>query len=1188
MENVADIKSPEPEAGGKSVSGEGWNGPSQSEVVGDQQTEFGAALMRVLSDKAVQHLEAHSPCELLVAVREADTDRVKDLCAAGADLDGGYRPGGTPLLVAAFLGFEDVVEALLDSGADVDATSTERVCTALHVAAYFGRVEIVQALCAAGAAVNRTDAFEVRALFLAESAAVSRTLLEYGADVNLRCGPEMRTALHAAVDVGNAEGVRFLCTVGADVNRTDARGMTPLHLTVRLRNGVEMASALIGAGADKGCSGPEGFAPLHEAGRYGCADLVRLLCSAGVEVDRASDEGKTALHCCMSHADTTAAVEVLLEYGADVNRSYGPSNRTALHVASANGHHELVRLVCRAGARIEQVGTEGAAPLHLAAAFGGTEAVTALLECGADVNCVTEKYGFTPLHIAAKGGSAELVRVMCAAGAKVDAIPSDGLTALCYAVHFGNVSVAAALLVGGAEVDRVDAHGKTALHWSISSDSSAAAVSTLLNAGADVDRPSGHKLRTALHLAALLGRTEPARVLCAGGAKVDQKDAEGRTALHLAALMDEAGVARVLLERGADPNATRSDGEPPLLDAVRIGSVELVGLLCEGGAAVDRLDSSGKTALYFAVLHDKGDVARVLLEHGAREDAPESDQLPPLYLAAVLGHAKVARALCAAGSNLQVMNNFGLTPLHAAARAGFDEVVQVLLEHGADVNTRDSSLVRTPLYLAAESLRSKCVRTLCEAGADTSIQSSNGRTPLAEATLSFDVDTIAALCEFGADPNSPIISTPLFTPLIFSALHGRADVVKMLLKAGAHADLCGENGVTSLYGAADLNRHAVLEELLLAGADTEARPVGPERETSLQAACRKSNVESVLVLLRGGADEAAPVRVVRPCPRPSPSPRCGGAARAAQAVRATEAPAPVTAAAAVAPVRCMGRAAPAPALAPVATSLDLVGMGKLNPGQDPEERCEGETDEQFAARRDPTAIKRIREALLQATRDKLWARRGGLVMLRARLEKDLPREARRERGEGRDRGKRRAVTDAKRTTLETTRREGDRADGRIASDIRATPEGKRKRTWARQEEGRGRSGEGGQGGADKLGVLGKRRAGELPTRPAGKLLKTGVIVVDHRQMDGGQALGAVGRGGVCDVSEIVALGAGAAASARGLASDEMQMVDEVNGDDGCGVVGCCASSADLREGMGRLLELAQVEEGAFRHVACFL
>ncbi|CAM9779735.1 unnamed protein product, partial [Laminaria digitata] len=1063
---------PEPETGGEAKSGEACHdGASESDLMSDQQTEFGAAVMAALNEKAFLDVESYKPSELVLAVRESDVDRINELCAEGADLDGGYLPAGTPLLLAAFLGFASVVEALLDCGADVDATSTERVCTPLHAAAYFGRVDAVRALCAYGASVNRTDAFEVRALFLAESAAVSRALLEYGADVNLSSGPEMRTALHAAVDIGNAEAVSFLCTMGADVNRTDARGMTPLHLTVRLRNGVEMASTLIGAGADKGCSGPDGFTPLHEAGRYGCVELVRLLCSAGVEVDRASEEGKTALHCCMSHGDTAAAAEVLLEFGADVNRSYGPSNRTALHVASANGHHELVKLVCRAGAKIEQVGAEGAAPLHLAAAFGGTEAVTVLLECGADVNCVTEKYGFTPLHIAAKGGSAELVRVMCAAGAKVDAIPSDGLTALCYAVHFGNVSVAAALLVGGADVDRVDAHGKTALHWSISADNSASAVTTLLEAGADINRPSGHKHRTALHLAALLGRTEPARELCAAGARVDQKDVEGRTALHLAALMDEADVARVLLDRGADPNATRSDGEPPLLDAVRIGSVKLVALLCKAGAEVDRVDSSGKTALYFAVLHDKGDVAQVLLEHGARKDAPESDQLPPLYLAAVLGHANVARALCSAGSNLQVINNFGLTPLHAAARAGFDEVVKVLLEHGADVNARDSSLVRTPLYLAAESLRSKCVRSLCAGGADTSIQSSNGRTPLAEATLSFDVESLSALCEFGADPNSPIISTPLFTPLIFSALHGRADVVRMLLKAGAHADLCGENGVTSLYGAADLNRHAVLEELLEAGADTEARPVGFERETSLQAACRKSNVESVLVLLRGGANEAAPVRVVRPrLPRPSPSPGRYDGARAAR----------VTAAAAAAVGGGSGRASSsartlAPAPVPVATSIDVVGMGKFNPGEDPEQRYESETDEQFAARRDPAAIHRIREALLQATRDKLWARRGGLVMLRGRLEKEPPtRESRWETGGGEGPGggrNTRAVVAITNTKQSTATRNGDSADGRVivAGDARAAPEGARKRKGVGQGGGqerkrqRGEQGEGQDG-----------------------------------------------------------------------------------------------------------------------------
>ena len=85
------------------------------------------------------------------------------------------------------------------------------------------------------------------------------------------------------------------------------------------------------------------------------------------------------------------------------------------------------------------------------------------------------------------------------------------------------------------------------------------------------------------------------------------------------------------------------------------------------------------------------------------------------------------RALCSAGLDLQVVNKFGLTSVHAAARAGFKEVVQVLVEHGVEVNTRDTSLVRTPLYLAVESLRAKCVRILYAAGRTRRSRARTGR-----------------------------------------------------------------------------------------------------------------------------------------------------------------------------------------------------------------------------------------------------------------------------------------------------------------------------------------------------------------------------------------------------------------------------------------------------------------------------
>ena len=196
--------------------------------------------------------------------------------------------------------------------------------------------------------------------------------------------------------------------------------------------------------------------------------------------------------------------------------------------------------------------------------------------------------------------------------------------------------------------------------------------------------------------------------------------------------------------------------------------------------------------------------------------------------------------------------------------------------------------------------------------------------------------------------------------------------------------------------------------------------------------------------------------------------------------------------------------------------------------------------------------------------------------------------------------------------------DGGGADDRVAEvpgDARATPAGKRKRDGAGlgsggQERKRKRGvpkegrdgGEGeqgqvqgkGQGGAElfgKFGVLGKRKGGEMPNEPAGKLLKAGIIAVEPGS-DQWKTLGAVGRKeGVRAVGEIVAPGArggaGAGVGVEGSAADATG-VDAACCSGGCGVAGGTAAADDLRETMERLLDLAHVEEGAFRHVVCFL
>jgi len=68
----------------------------------------------------------------------------------------------------------------------------------------------------------------------------------------------------------------------------------------------------------------------------GHGDVVRVLIDAGVDVNEADDEGKTALGVAAANGHEVIAV-VLIEAGSDVNKADNES-WTALGVAAANAH----------------------------------------------------------------------------------------------------------------------------------------------------------------------------------------------------------------------------------------------------------------------------------------------------------------------------------------------------------------------------------------------------------------------------------------------------------------------------------------------------------------------------------------------------------------------------------------------------------------------------------------------------------------------------------------------------------------------------------------------------------------------------------------------------------------------------------------------------------------------------------
>ncbi len=237
------------------------------------------------------------------------------------------------------------------------------------------------------------------------------------ADIN-RIEPGWGTPLYMAAFDLDVDAVRYLLSIGADVNKGDEDGYTPLHVATEKESeeAIEIIKVLLSHGADvnakvksKGLSAgtvnlAEGRTPLHNAasvsipgkdfGEHSNIGAVELLLDHGADVNARDAWGCTPL----SHSlfpGFLDIMELLVEHGTDLNIQNDIDGGTVLHDAASNGDLQAVKLFVSHGADIDARDFEGETPLHKAALIRSQDTVDYLVSHGADLHA-RSKRGETP------------------------------------------------------------------------------------------------------------------------------------------------------------------------------------------------------------------------------------------------------------------------------------------------------------------------------------------------------------------------------------------------------------------------------------------------------------------------------------------------------------------------------------------------------------------------------------------------------------------------------------------------------------------------------------------------------------------------------------------------------------------------------------------------------------------------
>ncbi len=547
------------------------------------------------------------------AAMNGDRAAVASLLPQKVDVNAAQGDGTTALHWAAYRDDLEMVKMLLAAGANAKAATREGSITPLFMACQNGDAAIIEALLKAGADANAPKSNGTTPLMIAAesgSAAAVRVLVEHGANVGSKESVHGQTALMFAAAEGREAVIKFLLAHGADANVA-----TSFHKLEHVRYDQDGNIVEDRPKAGAAATGPD------------AENLEAFAHSIGLESAVYAADAAAAEHQALDLFAHTIGFKAAV-FDVDNARKKGPragdiSNRpprkigpdfmggmSALLYASREGHLAAVQALVEGGANVNQVSEgEKMSPLVEAIINGHLDIAKYLLDRGADPKLATEA-GLTALYAAEdvqwapkawfpqpsvdqeKTGYLGLMKELIEKGADVNAqigeklwfraftndytwVDTAGATAFWRAAQSSDLPAMKLLVEHGADPKLANKAGETPLlaasgigwawNWSQRAPYPIVdAVKFCVEHGNDVNAADSRGY-TALHGAGFLGDNDTVSYLVSQGAKVDAKSKAGDSPADMANGPTRFGQPHAetvaLLEKLGSPNShnCRSD-----------------------------------------------------------------------------------------------------------------------------------------------------------------------------------------------------------------------------------------------------------------------------------------------------------------------------------------------------------------------------------------------------------------------------------------------------------------------------------------------------------------------------------------------------------------------------------------------------------------------------------------------------